>query len=169
MNKTTEIVFIIFTVVISVSVLIQSIAILGMFLAARKTREKIHFLVEELRVHAVPAMSTSRALVEDLSPKLKIITSNLVESSDKIRAMTGEISGVVSDVSQRTRAQAAHVDGMVEGTLEQITHATSSIQHGIAVPVRQLTGILNALRAGLNVMFHKPPPRNLAAEDDLFI
>jgi hypothetical protein len=169
MDKTTQIVFIVFTAAIFVSVLIQCVALLGMFLAARKAEKKIHTLVDDLRIHVLPAARSSRALMEDLSPKLKIITANLVDTTNKVRTMSEEVSVVVADVTQRTRAQAAHVDGMLEGTLDQISHATTTIQHGISVPVRHLTGLLNGLRAALNVMLDKAPRSGLETEDDLFI
>jgi hypothetical protein len=169
MDKTTQIVFIVFTAAILISVVLQSAATLGIFLATRRAQKKIHTLVDDLRIHVLPAARSSRAMIEDLSPKLKVIAANLVDTTNKFRTMSEDVSGVVADVTQRTRAQAAHVDGMLEGTLDQITHATDTIQHGISVPVRHLTGLLNGLRAALNVMMDKTPPSHLETEDDLFI
>jgi hypothetical protein len=158
MDKTTQIVFIVFMAVILVSLLIQCAAIFGMALAARKTEKKVHTLVDDLRLHILPVVSSSRSLIEDLSPKIKVISANVVDTTNKLKTMSDEVSGVVTDVTQRTRVQAAHVDDMLEGTLHQITHATNTIQHGISAPVRQLTGIVNGLRAALDVMLSKTPP-----------
>ncbi|HEV2276154.1 MAG TPA: hypothetical protein VGR96_18420 [Acidobacteriaceae bacterium] len=169
MDKTTQIVFIVFTAVLTVSVLIQTSAVVAMFLAARKMQKKTQVLVEELRAHILPTINSSRAVIEDLAPKLKVVSGNLVETSDRLRGMAVEVSGVVGDVAQRTRAQAAHVDSMVEGTLDQLAHATQSIQHGIAVPVRQVAGVVNGVRAALNVMLAKQPIRDCEGVDDLFV
>jgi hypothetical protein len=157
MDKNTQIIFIIFTAVTAISVVIQGCAILGMFLAGRKAQKEVHALIEDFRVHILPIVSSSRALVEDLSPKVKVITTNLVDSSASVRTMAQEVSSVVGEVAERTRAQAAHVDGMVQGTLEHINHAGSTIQHGISVPLRQLNGIFNALRAAVNVIVSRAP------------
>jgi methyl-accepting chemotaxis protein len=166
-------VFIIFTAVTAVSVLIQASAIVAMFFGARETQKKVHALVEDFRVHVLPSVGTAKALIEDLSPKLKVITSNLVETSGKVRTMTEEVNEAVKDVTERARAQAAHVDGMVQGTLDHIDNATTTIQHGISVPLRQLNGILNGVRAGMNVMLHKTPNHSARSgespENDLFI
>ena len=169
MDQTTQTVFLIFTIAIAVSVLIQTIAIIAMGLAARKMQKKVHTMVEEFRTHALPAISSSRAMMDDFAPKFKIISANLVESSNKLKTMAGEVGNVVGDVSERTRTQAAHFDGMVQGTLDHITQASSSIQHGVAVPVRQITGILNGFRAAMNVMCQKSPRRDSEVESDLFI
>jgi hypothetical protein len=170
MDKNTQIIFIIFTAVTAISVVIQGCAILAMFLAGRKTQKEVHALIEDFRVHVLPIVSSSRGLVEDLSPKLKIISSNVVDTSKNVRTMVQDVSGVVGEVAERTRAQAAHVDGMVQGTLDQINHAGTTIQHGISVPIRQLNGILNGLRAGVNVILSKGPRRRVSrteAEDEV--
>ena len=169
MDKTTQIVFIVFTAVVSVGVIIQAGAIIATFMAARKTQKKLHALIEDFRIHVLPAVSSSRAMIEDLSPKLKMISSNLVESSNELRTMADQVGGVVADAVGRTRVQVAHVDGMVEGALDQIARAANTIQSGIAIPVRQLTGIVNGLRAALNVIWSRPPQRQAEAEDDLFV
>lgn len=161
MDKNTQIIFIIFTAVTAISVVIQGCAILAIFLAGRKTQKEVHALIEDFRVHVLPIVSTSRGLVEDLSPKIKVIASNAVDSSKTVSSMAHEVSSVVREIAERTRAQAAHVDGMVQGTLEQINHAGSTIQHGISVPIRQLNGILNGLRAGVNVILSKAPHRRV--------
>jgi ABC-type transporter Mla subunit MlaD len=164
MDKTTQIVFIIFTAVTAVSVLIQCCAIIAIFFAARKTQKKVHELVEDVRIQVLPAISSSRATIEELSPKLKVITSNLVDSSHRVRSMAEEVSAVVEDVAGRARTQAAQVDGMVHGTLEQINHAGSTIQHGLSDTLRHLNGVLNGVRAGMNVMLQKTPRRPNGAD-----
>jgi hypothetical protein len=169
MDKTMQITFIVFTAVTSISVLVQAIAILGVFLTARKTQKKLNALAEDVRLHVLPAVSISRGVIEDLSPKLKVIASNLVDSSTDVRAMAQDVSGVVGDVASRTRAQAAHVDGMVQGTLDQITQANQAFQHGIAVPFRQLNGIVSGLRAGWDVLSQRRSTSRSEKESDLFV
>jgi hypothetical protein len=65
--------------------------------------------------------------------------------------------------------QASRVDNIVKGTLDQLTVAVQAIEHGIAVPVRQVNGIINGLRAGVDVMRSKTPSNHLDPEDDLFV
>lgn len=157
MDKTTETVFIIFTALSAISVLIQACAIIGIFIAARRTQKKLHTVLEEVRVHALPALATSRNLLEDIAPKLKVVSANLLETSAILRNKADEVGTVVSEVVNRTRTEASRIDGMVHGTLNQIAQATHAVQHGVSIPVRQLSGILNGLRAGLNALWQKEP------------
>ena len=160
MNEATMILFIIFAAMVTISVMIQGFALLGMYIAARKTQQKVHSLLDDLRLHGLPALNASRDLIENLSPKVKVVASNVVETTENVRGVSQEVSSVVREVAGRARVQAAHVDGMVQGTLEQITHAGDSLQHGISVPLRQLNGIASGLRAGWNVLWQKAPSRN---------
>jgi hypothetical protein len=61
------------------------------------------------------------------------------------------------------------VDGMVKGTLDHLTSAVQAIEHGVAVPVRQVNGILNGLRAGVDVLRKKDLSNHREPEDDLFV
>jgi hypothetical protein len=58
---------------------------------------------------------------------------------------------------------------MVKGTLDQLTNAVHAIEQGVAAPVRQVNGILNGLRAGMDVLREKTPTNHLDPEDDLFV
>ena len=169
MDHTTQIVFIVFTIAIAVSVFIQTIAILGMGLAVVKMQKKAQALIDEVRGHALPVISSSRAIIEDIAPKIKTVSANLVETSNQLKGVAAEVVEVVGDVAERTRSQAAHVDGMVQGTLEHLTQAGNSIQHGISIPMRQMTGIINGLRAAINVMRGKPTHGDIEIENDLFV
>ncbi len=79
------------------------------------------------------------------------------------------MGGLVSNVTDRAQVQASRVDGMVKVTLDQLTNAVHAIEQGVAVPVRQVNGILNGLRAGMDVMRSKTPTNHLDPEDDLFV
>lgn len=160
MNEATMILFIIFAAMVTISVVIQGCALAGMYFAARKTQKKVHSLLDDLRIHGLPALDASRDLVQNLSPKVKAVAYNVVETTGNVRGVSQEVSSVVREVAGRARVQAAHVDGIVQGTLEQITHAGDTFQHGISVPLRQLGGIASGFRAGWNVLWQKPPARN---------
>ena len=159
MNQATLIVLIIFAAVVTISVIIQTCVLAGLFIASRKMQRKAQALMEDVRIHALPLLNTSRGMAEDLTPKIKTMASNLAETTSHLRGISEDVSGVVGDVAGRARAQAQHVDGMVQGTLDSISQAGDTIQRGLALPVRQLNGIVNGLRAGWNVICQKTPPR----------
>lgn len=169
MDNSTQTLLVVFIAVAAISILMQAGFTIAIFLGARKTQKKITALADDVRLHALPAIMSSRELIQDLTPKLKSITENLTATTATLRSKTEQIGVVVGDVTEKAHAQASRVDAIVRGTLDQLTVAVQAIEHGIAVPVRQVNGIINGLRAGVDVMRSKTPGNHLDPEDDLFV
>ncbi len=169
MNEPTQTLLVVFIAIATVSILAQACFTVGMFIAVRKAQKKIMGLADDVRLHALPAIIASRDVVQDLTPKLRTITDNLTAISTTMRVKTDKVGGLVGDVTDRAQAQAVRVDGMVKGTLDHLTSAVQAIEHGVAVPVRQVNGILNGLRAGVDVLRKKDLSNHREPEDDLFV
>jgi methyl-accepting chemotaxis protein len=143
-----------------------------MAVGARKTQKKVMALAEDLRLHALPVIMSSRELVQETGPKINSILEDLTVMSATVRGGTEQIGTVVEDVTSRAQAQASRVDGMVKGTLDGLTTAVQAIEHGVAGPVRQVNGLINGLRAGVEVLRSRTPaePRKVQeSEADLFV
>jgi hypothetical protein len=158
-----------FTVVTAFGVLLQALVLLGMFLGLRETQKKVTTVLDRMNDHLVPVLATSRSLLEDVSPKLKIITSNLVETTETIRQEVRHLDTIVGEVADKSRAQAARVDGMVTETLDTVAHAARTVEDGIAAPIRQIHGVLNGVRAGLDVLRNKSRNNHSGDDGDLFV
>ena len=169
MDNTTQTLLVVFIAIAAISILMQAGFTFAIFLGARKAQQKLMTLADDVRLHALPVIISSREMIQDLTPKIKTITENLTATSATLRSKAEQIGGVVGDVTERAHVQASRVDGIVKGTLDQLTVAVQAIEHGIAAPVRQVNGIINGLRAGVEVMRSKPPSNHLDPEDDLFV
>jgi uncharacterized protein HemX len=169
MDQSSQTLLVVFIAVAAISILMQAGFTVATFFAARKAQKKIMDLADDVRLHALPAIMSSRELIQDLTPKVKQITENLTATTATLRSKADQVGGLVGNVTERAQAQASRVDGMVKGTLDQLTIAVHAIEHGVAAPVRQVNGILNGLRAGIDVMRQKTPTNHLDPEDDLFV
>jgi len=169
MDKSSQTLLVVFIAVAAISILMQAGFTVAMFFVARKAQKKIMNLADDVRLHALPAVMSSRELIQDVTPKLKLITENLTATTATLRSKAEQVGGLVGNVTERAQVQASRVDGMVKGTLDQLTNAVQAIEHGVAKPVRHVNGILNGLRAGMDVMMKKNPTNHLDPEDDLFV
>jgi hypothetical protein len=169
MDKSSQTLLVIFIAVAAISILMQAGFSVATFFAARKAQKKIMNLADDVRLHALPAIMSSRELIQDVTPKLKLITENLTATTATLRSKAEQVGGLVGNVTDRAQVQASRVDGMVKATLDQLTNAVHALEHGVAVPVRQVNGILNGLRAGMDVLKKKTPTNHLDPEDDLFV
>ena len=83
----------VFVAVAAVSILMQAGFTVAMFLGARKAQKKLMALADDVRLHAMPAIISSREVIQDLTPKLKTITENLTAISATLRARRIRLAG----------------------------------------------------------------------------
>jgi hypothetical protein len=130
----------------------QAIALIVMAVGAAKARKRGLEIAEEVRAKAMPIFTDAHAMIRDMSPKIKVITENFVETSHVVRAKAQEFDVTAADVNAKTRAQVARVDGIVTSALNTTAEISESIQRGIKIPVREVSGLINGLKAGLDVL-----------------
>ena len=87
--------------------LLQAGFMLAVFIGARKAQKKIMALADDVRLHALPVIMSSREVIQDIDPKLKTITDNLEVTSTVLRSKSEQVGGLVGDVTNRAQAQAA--------------------------------------------------------------
>jgi hypothetical protein len=142
----------IFVAMVAIAMVAQAIALIIMAIGASKARKRGMEIAEEIRLKMLPIITGTHEMIRDNAPKVKIITENFVETSHVIRSKAQEFDVTASDLNAKTRAQAARVDGMVTSVLNTTAEISESIQRGIKVPVREVTGVVNGLKAGLDVL-----------------
>jgi hypothetical protein len=142
----------VFVGMVAVALIVQAIALIAMAVGAAKARKRGLEIVEEVRLKLMPIMDNTHTFIQDTAQKVKIITENFVETSHVVRAKAQEFDVTASDLNAKTRAQAARVDGIVTSALNTTTDVAETIQRGIKIPLREVSGIINGVKAGLDVL-----------------
>jgi uncharacterized protein YoxC len=142
----------IFVGIVALAMLVQAIALVMIALGAAKARNKALGVIDEVRAKALPAIEGTEAFLRDYAPKLMTLAENLVETSAIVRNKVSEFDTTLTDVNNKTRTQAARVDGIVTNVLTGTADVVNAVQHGIRVPLREITGVVNGLKAGLDVL-----------------
>ncbi len=143
---------VIFVGMVAIAMVTQAIALIVMAVGAGKARKRGLEIAEELREKIMPAIASTHEIIRDSGPKVKIITENLVETSHVVRAKAQEFDATASDLNTKARAQAARVDGMVTGVLNATADISETLQRAVKVPVREIAGLVNGFKAGLDVL-----------------
>jgi hypothetical protein len=142
----------IFVGMVAIAMVVQAIAVIVLAVGAAKASKKGLEIAEELRTKMGPILDTTHTMIHDSAPKVKIITENLVETSHIVRSKAAEFDATASELNMKTRAQAARVDGMVTSVLNTTADISETLQRAIKVPVREFSGLVNGLKAGLDVL-----------------
>lgn len=124
-------------------------AIRGASESAEELKEKVLPLLDE-----VMAISrTSRAMLQEAAPKVKVITDNLaktsetlMDTSDLARSAVKRFDATVADVNVRAQKQVARVDGMVTAALTTTAEVAETIASGIRGPVQKLAVVATQVK-----------------------
>ena len=161
-----------FVGMVAIAMMIQAIAVIVIAVGAKKASKQLLSIAEEVKAKTLPAIDKTQTVLHDLHPKVRVITDNLVETSHIVRAKAQEFESTITDVNHRARVQTARVDDMVSAVLDTTAGIASTIQKGVSVPVREFNGLMNGLKAGIDVLIgrkgnHNPkaaeyPPSNVS-------
>lgn len=143
---------VIFVGLVAAALIAQAIALGVVAAGALKASKRALDIVDEMRTKVIPMVESTHEMLQDARPKVKIITENLVETSHVVRSKAAEFDVTASDVNARTRAQVARVDGMVTSVLNTTNEITDNLQKAIKVSGRELNGLVNGFKAGLDVL-----------------
>jgi hypothetical protein len=141
-----------FVAMVAFAMVAQAIVVIVAAIGAAKTRKQLLSIAEEVRAKTLPVIEGAQGLVQELQPKFRMLTENLVETSHVVRAKATELDFTISEVNHRARAQTARVDDMVTSVLDSTAGIASTLQKSVTVPVREFHGIMNGLKAGLDVL-----------------
>lgn len=169
MHQIPQWIYITFTAVTAVGVLMQALVLLGMLLALKGALGRLDHVSKLAEEHVIPTLGAARHLLEDVSPKLKVAADNVVETTRMLRQQSVHVNETVDDLLKKTEAQAERVDEIMTGTLNSVVHATATLQRAVSAPVRQVGALLNGLRAGLDVLRSREPEVHAAADGDHFV
>jgi hypothetical protein len=154
-SQLPQIYYILFTAVTAAGVLLQAFVLLGMYIAIRQSSKKLHEVTAEVRVHLVPALASARHLLEEISPKLKVASTNILEVSNTLRHQANHINDTLESILDKTNAQVERVDEMVGGVLNTVSHAASTVENAASAPIRQVSGIFAGIKTGFDVFFSR--------------
>ena len=157
----------VFTIAVVLSIVIQAGVFLGLFFAVTTALKKLLAIVEEVKAKAMPLVGSAQgiaqnvqSIVQDVTPKIKTVSSHVVEISGTVRDQAKHVNSTVDDVVDKTKAQAAKVDDMVSAVLGSISHAGSTVQAGVAKPARRVSHLFQGFQATFDSFFRKKHAAN---------
>lgn len=150
-----------FVGMVAVAMVTQAVVVLIAAIGAAKARKQLLSIAHEIKSKAIPVIDSTQGFVHELHPKIRVLTDNLVETSQLVREKAQDFDHTITEVNQRARVQTARVDDMVTSVLDTTAGIASGIQKSVQAPVREIHGIVNGFKAGLEVLTgrrgnHKP-------------
>ena len=135
------------------AVVLQALILVALYLAVRKTSARIEALAGEVKTRALPTIEQANSLMVDLRPKIETMTSNLTDTSNVVRAQMNRIDATMGDVLDRTRLQVIRADELLSKTMDRVEETTDMVHKTVISPVRQVSGLIQGLSAGMEYFF----------------
>jgi len=160
----------IFIAVTSAAVVIQAGILVAMYLAVRQTTARTEALASEVRTKVLPTVELAHSMLEDLRPKVESIVNNFSESSAVARNQMERLDATMGDLLDRARLQVIRADELVGRALDRVEETGDLVSKTVVSPVRQVSGLLQGLTAGLEFFFSgRRRSRDGAVQDEMFI
>jgi hypothetical protein len=161
----------VFIAVTASAVLLQAAILAGMFFAMKKTSAKVESLAEEVKTKVLPTAELAHSMIVELRPKIETVADNVSVSTTMMRTQLERVDATLTDIVDRTRLQVIRADEFVNSTMDKLEETREAVQRTVVSPVRQISGFMHGVTAGMEAFFSRKRQRNSAnaPQDEMFI
>jgi methyl-accepting chemotaxis protein len=174
----------IFIAVTAVAVVLQMLILLGMLIAVLKMKAKMEALAAKVedttstvQSKVLPLLDEAKILqqnvksfIETARPKIDVVLDNAAQITTAAKGSTQRVETTVNDVVDRIRLQVIRGDEMLTRTMDRVEETSEKVQHTVMSPVRQVSGIVQAIGVGVGSFFNQQRRRrNGGPSDEMFI
>lgn len=161
-----------FVAVTAAAVVVQALAMVAMYWALRRTSIRLDALSSEVSAKVLPTAELIHSMIADLRPKVEAAVTNVSETTAMVRSQIQRLDATVNDVIDRARLQVIRADELVNRTLDKVEETTEMVQDTVVSPVRQLSGLIHGLSAGISTLLgrRRGPGNGVSVpQDEMFI
>jgi len=142
------------------AVLLQAGVLLMMYLSMRKSSARMEAIATEVKTKAIPALESTQTILTEIRPKLQVIADNLEDATTHLRAQVHRVVATVTDIIDRTWLQVIRADALTSRTLDRVEQTTELVHKTVVSPVRQVSGLLHGITAGIEFLLGNRGRRN---------
>lgn len=165
-----EIRFTVLLIEVGVAIVIQIALLLAILSAVKRSSARMESLADEIQSRAIPTLDAAQQLLATTRPKIEEVIANAAASTAMLKNQLERIDTTINDIVDRTRLQVIRADDLVTRTMDRVEHTTDLVHHTVISPVRQISGIVQALGAGLGALLGRQSTReNPMPHDEMFI
>jgi ABC-type transporter Mla subunit MlaD len=165
-------VLVVLAIVVTVAILMQAGAMLGMWLAVRQIPGKIDQIRSDVRHHIDPLTQSVTELLVSTREPLRTVTANLAEISQMLRERSSQVDAVMEDFVDKSRRQIIRADQLLSNLADKVEATTGKVEQTILTPIHEFSAVIKGLQSGLDFLFFRRRPAGAsetAPDEQLFI
>jgi len=134
----------------AVCFLAQAITMVALLRSVKKIKEQ----VDPLLAKSGPILDIVHTTSVEVAPRIVEISIEAVEISKSAKEQVNRVGELLTDFSERAKAQVARIDGAVEQTVGSVQHAGESVKDAVLKPVREVNGVFAGIKTAISVYSH---------------
>ncbi len=154
--QTTELIIV---AAVAVTMLLQAIMLVALFVVLRKTINTLHEELDDNRRSIKNLMDKVEPVIERIGeflnhsgPKIESTLEDFATVAHKLRTQTEDVQVAASEVIERVRNQSARMDSMMTKTLDGVDRAATFMTDAVGKPMRQLSAVLASAKAVVDTL-----------------
>jgi hypothetical protein len=159
-------------VLVSIAVLMQAGAMLGIWLAIRKLPGEVDKVRADIKQRLDPVAQSTLEIVNNSREPLRTITANLADISKMLRDRTSNADEVAAELLDKSRLQIVRVDGMIADLVGKVEDTANSVQKSVLAPIQEISAVVKGVRSGIEFLFKHRRVTNVSEatqDEQLFI
>ena len=155
---------------------IMAMAVVAILLYRMMSR--VQSRVDDISTRVEPLIDRVRRLADENGPKLTAFADNMVGISEDAKEISNvakdqahRFAEVGRDLADRTKAQIARVDAVVDDTMAQVHQAGDSVRAAVKKPVREAGAVFAGVRAAVTTLRdgRRPTIDHITQDEEMFI
>jgi len=156
----------IFVSLTGLAVLLQACVLLAMYLAVRKSGQRMEELANDVKTKLMPTVVQAQEMITELRPQVETIVENLAETTTTLCSEVQRMDAAVNDTIDRARLQVIRADELMSRTLDRVEQTSDMVHKTVVSPVRQISALVQGISVGLEFLFGGRHRRNGGGRED---
>jgi len=147
----TDTLLAVFTGVLAIAILMQSILLLFMLLNLRRLGKELLSQIQKLTEKTEATLEAITDVAENIRP----VARKLADSAEIIHGRVVDIDGFLGEIMEKSRREIAGIEDALHDATHKIRHAIGILSDSIIMPVTRISALTKAVRAAAGVLFRR--------------
>lgn len=163
-------VLIVSATVISLAVLLQAAAMVGIYIAVQKIPGRLDGIRADFRTRLDPITQSITEIVTNTREPLRTLTNNLAAISQTLRDRSLHVDAVVEELVDKSRLQIIRTDQLISNLVDKVEMTTDKVQQTVLTPLHEISAVVKGLQSGFEFLFNRRRGAGgREADEELFI
>ena len=163
-------ILVVFTGILAIAVLLQTILFFGIYRSIRQLTEKIDVLSQDL-LRNISIISSKvdegLAVIKEMGEGLKPIKEKLASATEIVHKRVLELDSFLAEATDAARLEFFQIRDKIHTAENRAEEILNTVHDSILIPINEISAVVRGIKTGLDVLFRRRKnPSSISAQDD---